>query len=91
MDSKKKKKIIRYITKSNISFNTITIFVLLLRFKYFELSFNLIPIWVILFSITPIFFWLWKSNYKSWGKGFIILYFDRISYDQIYLSLKLNY
>ena len=65
MDSEKKKKIIHYTTESNILFISITIFVLLLWFKNFELSFNLIPIRVILFSITPIFFGYGKVVIKA--------------------------
>ena len=75
MDSEKKEKIIHYITEFSIAFIGITIFVLLFWFKNFELSFNLISISVLLFNITLIFFRLWKSNYKSWEKGFVVLYF----------------
>ena len=90
MDFEKKEKIVHYITEFSVLFIGITIFVLF-WFKNFELSFNLISISVLLFNITFIFFWLCKSNYKSWEKDFVIVYFNRIYCNQIYSSLKPNY
>lgn len=80
MDTEKKQKIIHYITELSIGLIGIIIFILLFWFKNFELSFNLITIWVLFFNIALLFFWLWTNNYKNWEKSFIILYFVLIEF-----------
>ena len=80
MDTKKKQKIIHYITELSIGLIGIIIFISLFWFKNFELSFNLITTWVLFFNIALLFFWLWTNNYKNWEKSFIILYFVLVEF-----------
>jgi len=73
MDTEKKKSIIHDLTEFVIATIGIIIFLILIWFKEFNLSYNLTSTWVFLFNTLLLFYWLWKSNYKFWEKSFVIL------------------
>jgi len=73
MDTEKKKSIIHYLTEFVIATIGIIIFLILIWFKEFNVSYTLTSTWVFLFNTLLFFYWLWKSNYKFWEKSFVIL------------------
>ena len=74
MDTEKKKSIIHDLTEFVIATIGIIIFLILIWFKEFNLSYTLTSTWVFLFNTLLLFYWLWKRNYKFWEKSFVILY-----------------
>ena len=73
MDTEKKKSIIHDLTEFVIATIGIIIFLILIWFKEFNLSYTLTSTWVFLFNTLLLFYWLWKSNYKFWEKSFVFL------------------
>lgn len=74
MDTEKKKSIIHDLTEFVIATIGIIIFLILIWFKEFNLSYTLTFTWIFLFNTLLLFYWLWKRNYKFWEKSFVILY-----------------
>jgi hypothetical protein len=75
MDLEKKKALVHYLTEFIIGSIGAIIFLILMWFKEFRLSYTLISTWVFFFNTVLIFYWLWRSSYKFWEKSFVILYF----------------
>ena len=75
MDLEKKKALVHYLTEFIIGSVGAIIFLILMWFKEFRLSYTLISTWVFFFNTVLIFYWLWRSSYKFWEKSFVILYF----------------
>jgi hypothetical protein len=74
MDIEKKKAIIHDLTEFVIATVGVIVFLILMWFKEFNLSYTLTFTWIFLFNTLLLFYWLWKSNYKFWEKSFVILY-----------------
>ena len=74
MDIEKKKSIIHDLTEFVIATVGVIVFLILMWFKEFNLSYTLTFTWIFLFNTLLLFYWLWKRNYKFWEKSFVILY-----------------
>jgi|SaaInlV_125m_DNA_1040241.scaffolds.fasta_scaffold41037_3 hypothetical protein len=74
MDIEKKKAIIHDLTEFVIATVGVIVFLILMWFKEFNLSYTLTFTWIFLFNTLLLFYWLWKRNYKFWEKSFVILY-----------------
>lgn len=74
MDIEKKKAIIHDLTEFVITTVGVIVFLILMWFKEFNLSYTLTFTWIFLFNTLLLFYWLWKRNYKFWVKSFVILY-----------------
>jgi hypothetical protein len=74
MDIEKKKAIIHDLTEFVIATVGVIVFLILMCFKEFNLSYNLNFNWIFLFNTLLLFYWLWKRNSKFWEKSFVILY-----------------
>ena len=64
-----------YIKEFILSLIGLAILAGLFWYYKFELTIRLLSIWVFIFNGVLMGFWIWKSNSKSWEKGFIGLYF----------------
>lgn len=75
MDQNQKLLWVHYIKEFILSLIGLAILAGLFWYYKFELTIRLLSIWVFIFNGVLMGFWIWKSNSKSWEKGFIGLYF----------------
>ena len=69
MDENKKSLLIHYITEFILGSIGIGIFVILLYFNEFDLSLNIVSLWVFLYNGILFTYWIWKSDAKIWEKS----------------------
>ena len=74
MDENKKSLLIHYITEFILGSIGIGIFVILLYFNEFDLSLNIVSLWVFLYNGILFTYWIWKSDAKIWEKSIAGIY-----------------
>ena len=73
MDENKKSLLIHYITEFILGSIGIGIFVILLYFNEFDLSLNIVSLWVFLYNGILFTYWIWKSDAKIWEKLLLVV------------------
>ena len=68
MDENKRSLLIHYITEFILGSIGIGIFVILLYFNEFDLSLNIVSLWVFLYNGILFTYWIWKNDAKIWEK-----------------------
>ena len=67
MDENKRSLLIHYITEFILGSIGIGIFVILLYFNEFDLSLNIVSLWVFLYNGILFTYWIWKSDANNEG------------------------
>ena len=75
MNENQKSLVVHYLTEFTIGSIGLGILAILLRFREFQISFQLFSAWIFIFNGVLFAYWVWKSETKVWEKSIAGIYF----------------